>query len=81
MMNTGKMRSVRSINGGVLRWVGVMAPMAAQSKHWLDALVGALITTPVCWTRNRAFCVLRRRRGPSPKSVASKPGAANGRET
>ena len=41
MMNTGKMRSVRSIMAASCVGLGLMAPMAAQSETLADALVGA----------------------------------------
>ena len=41
MMNTGKMRSVRSILAASCVGLGLMAPMAAQSETLADALVGA----------------------------------------
>jgi len=41
MNSQAKIASVPQYNGGVLRWVGVMAPMAAQSETLADRLVGA----------------------------------------
>ncbi len=41
MMNTGKMRSVRSMIAASCVGLGLLAPMATQAETLADALVGA----------------------------------------